>query len=124
LRDLKIKIPGPEAEKLFIQSFDTVLVHYSVCVKKLHNGSYKLNNIDFDTGNETVPGEYNMADANYNVLLLKLKADSFSHVDYGLQQNIIKFYDQCNEKLAATTGVDKWNEITIALNQLSALKTN
>ncbi len=35
LKDLKIKIPGPDGEKLFIQSFDTVLVHFYQLIKQI-----------------------------------------------------------------------------------------
>jgi len=78
LKDLKIKIPGQEAEKLFIQSFDTVSAHYVLYLNKLrYKNNYRFPNIDFDTGNETEPGEYDLADENYIVLLLTLKKKRF-----------------------------------------------
>ena len=124
LRDLKIKIPGPEAENLFIKSFDTVVIRYSLSLTELNNKNNKYPNIDFDTGNETVSGEYNMADENYIVLLLRLKDNKFKNVDADLKENILKFYGRCNERLAAKAGAAEWHQITTALNQLTALKTN
>ncbi len=53
---LKIKDPGPEAEKLFIKSFDTVLANCASAMKTLRTRNIHLANIDFDTGNETAPG--------------------------------------------------------------------
>ena len=44
--------------------------------------------IDFDTGNETEPGEYDLADKNYIVLLLTLKKNNFKKVNVALKQNI------------------------------------
>ena len=124
LRDLKIKIPGPEAENLFIKSFDTVVIRYSLSLTELNNKNNKYPNIDFDTGNETVSGEYNMADENYIVLLLRLKDNKFKNVDADLKENIMKFYGRCNEKLAAKAGAAEWQQITTALNQLNAFTTN
>jgi hypothetical protein len=77
LKSLKLKAPGPEAEKLFIQSFDTTLARVNVAVKLLRNADLDLANIDFDTGKQTGRGEYNLADVNYDNLLLKLDDNKF-----------------------------------------------
>jgi hypothetical protein len=122
LKDLKIKVPGPEGEKIFIQSFDTVQVHYTDFLKKMQAQTVRLTNIDFDTGKETVAGEYNLADNTYSDLLLKLKDNSFSNVSVSLKQNILKFYGPCNEKMAAMSGWGKWQQMTVALDSLNALQ--
>jgi hypothetical protein len=124
LKDLKIKIPGPEAEQLFIHSFDTVLAHYRQSLKKLQGENNHFANIDFDTGRDTWPEEYELADTSYEILLLKLKDDNFKNVDAGLKQNILQFYSQCSEKMAAMTGLKKWVEVTSALDQLKGLQVN
>ncbi len=118
LKDLKIKIPGPDGEKLFIQSFDTVLVHFTSSLNRLHHNTTRYPNIDFDTGNDTSPGEYSLADATYIELLLKVKDGDFKNVNKDLKQNIINFYSPCNEKIAAMAGSDQWKEITLALDTL------
>jgi hypothetical protein len=125
LKDLKIKIPNAQAEKLFVQSFDTVSVHYTACLDKLHHtktASLQFADIDFDTGHNTYPGEYGLADKNYILLLLKLKQNNFKNVDADLRQNIIQYYSQCNERLAAMAGTDQWNNVNKALEQLIDLK--
>jgi hypothetical protein len=124
LRSLKLHIPGPDAEKLFIQSFDTVTVHFTASLKKLPASNHRLANIDFDTGNDTYSGEYNLADDTYCKLVLKLKELDFKNVNDPVRQNIIKFYGSCNEKMAAMEGADQWNEITAALEQLKQMKPN
>jgi len=121
LKDLKIKIPGPDAEKLFIQSFDTVQARYTAILLTLPRKNPCFTNIDFDTGNNTTPGEYGLADRTYINLILELSDDKFKRVDVDLQQNILKFYGQCNEKLAATEGIDNYNKITQALDSLKII---
>jgi len=122
LKDFKLNLPGPEAEKLFIQSFDTVQKHFTVDLKTMPSKKSCFQNIDYDTGNDTSPGEYFLADQTYSDLLLQLKGDHFKNVDGNLKQNIIKFYGTCNEKIAAEAGIDKWNQMTCALDTLNALQ--
>ena len=121
LKDLKVKVPGPEAEKLFIQSFDTVQAHYTRILKTFPEKNPCFTNIDFDTGNNTTPGEYVLADETYMDFLLKLKDNNFKHLNVALKQNIIKYYGSCNEQLAAIAGVDKWTQVSNALDTLKVL---
>ena len=122
LKTFKIIVPGPEAEKIFIQSFDTVLVHYNAELKSLSSKKYKMANIDFDTGNETVPGEYSLADNAYGELLLTLNGGKFNKVSTSLQQNVLNFYSGCNEKGAALEGAETWDHIDKALDSLKIFR--
>jgi hypothetical protein len=92
LRSLKLRAPGAEAEKLFIKSFDTSLANVAAAVKKLYKADFSLSNIDFDTGKETARGEYDLADVNYDNLVLKLGENQFRFLSPGLKQNILAFY--------------------------------
>jgi hypothetical protein len=124
LKDLKIKIPGPDGEQLFVKSFDTTVVHFSYSLKKVKTGKYEFPNVDYDTGNDTWPGEYDLADKSYTALLLKLQESNFKDVDKALKDNVVNFYSRCNERMAAMAGLGGWDKATKALNQLTALKTN
>ncbi|MCW3117819.1 MAG: hypothetical protein JWM28_1901 [Chitinophagaceae bacterium] len=124
LKDLTIKVPGPEAEKLFIQSFDTVSVHYIYSLNVLaHSKYHRFANIDFDTGHETSAGEYQLADKNYIELLLALKKNNYKNVNAELKENILAFYAQCNEGIAAAAGEQQWKNVTEALTDLKSVKT-
>ncbi len=117
---LKLKEPSLEAEKLFIQSFDTVLVNCSASMKVLSTENLDLKNIDFDTGKRTAPGEYKLADQNYGSLLLKLDKKKFDHLSAALKLNIIEFYSTSRSKIATRKGAREWKKITKALKQLKA----
>lgn len=123
LKSLKIKAPGPIAEKLFIESFDTVLIHYNAAVKILGTTHIDLSNIDFDTGNTTVAGEYKLADATYGSMLLKLDKKEFNLVDTSLKQNIMEFYSHKKATVATRKQRKKWEKITLALDQLKVAPT-
>ena len=93
LKALKFKSPGPDAEKLFIKSFDTVVVHYSGDVYQLKENELVLANIDYDTGNKTAPGEYSLTDKTYEELVIRLKEKNFNFLNAALKKNILAFYD-------------------------------
>ena len=93
LKKLRFKVPGPEIEKIFIQSFDTTSFYYMRNIRLAGAGNLILPNIDYDTGQASMHGEYNLADETYLNLLLKLKDDNFKTVTPNLKQNILKFFD-------------------------------
>jgi len=116
LQALNFKPPTAQAEKLFVQSFDTVTVHYKIYASELHSKNFSLPDIDFDTGKKTAPGEYQLADENYGTLLLMLQQENFKSVTPSLKQNILTFYDQLDSTDQKETKVLK--DITKAINQL------
>lgn len=92
LKALKFKTPGPEAEKLFILSFDSVVYHYQQNVKSRDPEDIHWVNKDFDTGKKTMAGEYPLCDKTYMELVLKLKEHEFKNVTQDLRENILQFY--------------------------------
>ena len=92
LRVLKFKVPEADAERFFIQSFDTTVSHYSNDIAQLQNGNIKLSNINFDTGEKTEPAKYALADKSYAEWLLKLQLKNFETTSSAIKQNILNFY--------------------------------
>jgi hypothetical protein len=121
-RSLKVKAPDPESEKLFIRSFDTVMLNCSAAMKMLASSNIPLINIDLDTGNETAPGEYNMADVNYGNLLLKLNENKFGLLTQALKQNILTFYSHPDAAIIEKKDPKEWEKIKAALEQLKVLQ--
>jgi len=122
LRSLKIKAPGPVAEKLFIQSFDTTLLRCSAATKILGSENIYFTNIDFDTGNNTEAGEYKLADVTYGKLILKLNKEEFNYTNTELKQNIIEFYNQVKPTDGNKKERKEWKKITHALERLTVYK--
>lgn len=91
LKPLKPVMPTPEVEQLFIRSFDTVSAHYGQELRSLRAG-IALQNVDFDTGHPSAPGEYKLADKTYYSLLMKLKQTHFARLNEGLRKHILHFY--------------------------------
>ena len=117
LKPLKFTPPGPVAEKYYIQSFDTVLIHYDASIKKMFDSNIHLNNQDFDTGKKTTPGEYKLADKTYCDLVLKLQDLEYATVNPTLKQNILYFFE--NAKSDTTLHQNKdWDKVSKALSEL------
>ena len=124
LKVLKYKEPGPMGEKLFVQSFDTALVHYATTIKVLRSGNINLTNIDFDTGNITRAGEYPLADKSYGVLLVRLQKKNFAHLNKELKQNILDFYSKDSALVIVQKNSEDQKEIIESLQEIKLAKTN
>ena len=116
LKALQFKTPNAEAEKLFVESFDTVTVHYKIYTDELRTKNFSLSNIDYDTGKKTAPGEYELADENYGTLLLMLRQGNFKNVTPSLKENILTFYNKIDSTDQKQTRVFK--DIRNAIIQL------
>jgi hypothetical protein len=126
LRSLRFKAPGPEAEKLFLKSFDTCVAHYGVALNTLRSGNHiKLADVDFDTGNITAPGEYGLADQTYSFLVIKLQEEKFNALTSPLKENILTFYNKADTSAKANENKkDKidWKKTYVALQQIKVAK--
>lgn len=88
-KTLDFKIPTPETERMFMQSFDVTLTRYRELAR---TGNLTVPNNDLDTGQPSRAGEYALADKTYGRLIKKLQENHFKNVDAGLRENILTFY--------------------------------
>jgi len=122
LKIFKFKDPGPEGEKLFIQSFNAVLLNYSQAIKQLNDGSLVLPNINFDTGDPTQFGKYPLADVTYDQLLLKLQDNKFDDLTVKLKTNVEIFYNKADTTILAKEDPD-WQKSYTALQNIKQANT-
>jgi len=126
LKSLRFTAPGPEAEKLFLKSFDTCVFHYGVALNTLRRGNHiDLADIDFDTGNITAPGEYGLADQTYSFLVIKLQEEKFQNLTPPLKDNILTFYSKADTTTKSNENKkDKidWQKTYLALQQIKVTK--
>ena len=92
-RVLSFKAPTPEAEKLFLDSFQQARDRFHQSLDALKAGHLTLTNTDFDTGQATRRGEYELADETYDDLLDKLAGRHFADVPGALRANMVRYYD-------------------------------
>jgi hypothetical protein len=109
-RALKFRSPTKEAEALFTKSFDLTVSDYSKMLKKCETNSLHLNNINYDTGKNTLPDEYNLVDYTYKELLLQLPSQPAKQVNHQLRQNILMFYKNYEPKEINSREEKKYTE--------------
>jgi Zinc dependent phospholipase C len=86
------EIPTQQTEDMYIKSINVTVDDYSAALRAAPKASFQLPNLDFDTGRETVAGEYSLADKTYARLLDDLAKDDFKIVTDDVKSNILKFY--------------------------------
>jgi hypothetical protein len=91
-RGLAFKVPTPETEKMFEDSFDATVKRDRVSFAQAKTGDLKIANRDLDTGRSVSPGEYGLTDKTYDHLLIKLVEKKFEGVTPELRADIISFY--------------------------------
>ncbi|MCC6588562.1 MAG: zinc dependent phospholipase C family protein [Bryobacterales bacterium] len=85
--------PTPEAEKLFMESFNKTVATYRGLAARLQAGErLSLEDLNLDTGKPARPGRYHLADNAYRKLLDKLAKRDFAAVDPELARNIRSYY--------------------------------
>jgi hypothetical protein len=92
LNGLAFKVPTPQTEKMFEDSFDASVTRDRQSFAEARVGDLKIANRDLDTGNPVKPGEYLLTDITYDKLLVKLAEKKFAGVTPELRANILGFY--------------------------------
>lgn len=123
LKALQFKVMSPAGEKLFIASFDTVLVHYNSALARLHYEKVELEDVNYDTGKATTLGEYELADKTYCDLLNNLDKSKLTNLTAPLKQNILKFYGNADTTELAKKHPEDWKKAGEALSQIRIAPT-
>jgi hypothetical protein len=92
LKALGFKVPTPQTERMFEDSFDAAVKRDRQSFADAKEGPLKILNRDLDTGNRVRPGEYLFTDRTYDKLLVKLADKNFEGVTPELRENIVSFY--------------------------------
>jgi hypothetical protein len=88
---LAFKVPPPEAEKLFLASFDDTVKRYRELLANARDNTLTLPNENFDTGRPSHAGDYRLADETYEKLEERLNKGK-DQIPAPLQANISAFY--------------------------------
>lgn len=123
LKVLDFEAPSPDAEKLFISSFDVASASYANRLRELKKHDMDLGNVDFDTGIRTMEGEYVLADETYCKLVMSLREKKFETLTPSLKQNILAFYAGCPPQLMQTNQQKRAIDPVAELNSVEPSKT-
>jgi hypothetical protein len=118
LKVFRFKPVGHEGEKQFIKSFDTVMDRYAHALAQINYRRPNLPNVDFDTGNKTFYGEYELADKSYDDLLGQLQQNKFVDLTSSLKENIVSFYSRADTAKVSKDNPADWKKTSEALQLL------
>lgn len=118
---LSFKVPPQPAEDMFVKSIDTTVRDYGSFLEEAQKGTLNLENKDFDTGHETRPGEYALADQTYARLVGDLAKNDFKDLSPSLQENIEAYYSNSDAPLATKRHPKRWRKLEAELDQLKAV---
>jgi len=94
LSAMRFRVPTPEAEKLFAESFRETRERYRALIVDARDGRVQLPNTDFDVGHAPKWGDNAVADRAYVELLEKLADRNFSGTPPPLKRAINQFFSR------------------------------
>jgi hypothetical protein len=120
---LNFKVPTTQTEDMYIKSVDQTIDDYRRLLRQVSENNFKFPDTDCDTGRDTAPAEYSLADETYARLLDDLAKGKFTQLTPELQENVLAFYS--NPKAPTPTKKNKsWPRTQEEINQLKAWKPN
>ena len=112
LKAIDYTLPSTTTEDLYIKSVNNAVDSYKAKLALLHDGKLlSLPNLDFDTGEPTKPGEYDLADKTYAKLVGKLAERHFDMVTPALRENILSFYSGPHVVQPDNATPDQWRKV-------------
>ena len=102
-RALAFKVPTPEAEQLFLESFARTKERFAQQLAAVRTGRLNLANTNFDVGDAVPRGEYELADETYDDLLKQLIDREFAGVSEALRADLRRHFGAADPRLAVTT---------------------
>jgi hypothetical protein len=118
LSGLKFKEPNTGVEKIFNNSFQTIVEKYEENVRKLEQNKPHFPNINCDTGKLTEAGEYKMADECHYKWLKRQKRDDYKNTDKHITKALISFYSNPSVLAIYKKKKHKLKTINAAIAQL------
>jgi hypothetical protein len=117
---LGFKVPPQPAEDMFVKSIDNTVQDYKNFLDEARKGTLHLEDKDFDTGHETRPGEYALADTTYARLVGDLAKNQFKNVSPELRENVVSYYSNSEAPLATKRHPKEWRKLEAELDQLKS----
>ena len=120
LRVFQFRMPTPQAEKMFEESFNTTLDRYRALLSDEAAGHLELINDNFDTGGMTGPGKYRMNDEAHAKLLGMLAEQKFAGASPEVREELLHFFSEPDAPYATKRNVKAWAKVQVQLEQLKA----
>ena len=108
---LRFRPVTAQGERMFLASFDATASEYRNALRELKAGNLHLTNRNLDTGADTAPGAYELADTTYAKLLDKLAEKQFAPLTPALEANILEFYSRADRAAIPPKTLDQLEQL-------------
>jgi hypothetical protein len=118
LRGLSFHAPTAQTQDLFFKSINSTLERYREELGEVKAGKLTLENLDFDTGKPSLPGEYKLTDETYAKWVEDLADKKFADITPMVRVNILEFYADPKGSEAIKIHKHRWEKTQEALQGL------
>jgi hypothetical protein len=116
---LKLKMPTPQIEDLFMRSFDRAAAQYSGRLADSRDNKLHLDNVNYDLGLVTRPGTYRLQDEIYAYWLGEVAKKNFATVTPDIKKDLLNYYRDPKTPIATKRHPKDWSRV---LAQVDSLK--
>ena len=120
LKVLQLRTPTPETERMFEASFNATLDSYQKLLQEVDAGQLSLPNDNFDTGEKSAPGQYQLNDETHAKLLDALAAQNFAGVSPEIEAELLDFFGHPDAPYSVKRNPKEWAKVQSQLKQLKA----
>lgn len=114
--------PTVQTQDLFFKSINSTIERYRQELGEVRARKLTLENLDFDTGQPSKPGEYKLTDETYAKWVEDLSDKKFADITPMVRVNILEFYADPKGSQALRVHKHKWEKMQTALQQLKDWK--
>lgn len=124
LKSLRVKIPGPQVQKLFMASFERATNDYSEKLAAYGANRLDLPNINYDVGVVTTAGVYRLEDVTQAYWLHKLAASHFATVTPSVRSEILSYFGDLSASMKIRENKKLWSQLQTDYAALKSSKLN
>ncbi|MBV9767508.1 MAG: zinc dependent phospholipase C family protein, partial [Acidobacteriaceae bacterium] len=120
LRAIKLRMPTPPVEKLFMDSFDRSAEQFAGTINLALDGSLRLEPKNYDVGVVTSAGAYRLDDDIQAYWLALLAGKNFATVTPAMRGELLEYYKDLKAPIATQRDAKKWRQLMAELKQLKS----
>jgi hypothetical protein len=118
LKVLQLKTPTPATEQLFEASFNAAMDRYRKLLSEVGAGQPSLPNDNFDTGDVTGPGKYQLNDKAQAKLLDELTKRNFNGASPEIRAELLEFFGHPEAPYAVKRKPKDWAKVQEEVERL------
>jgi hypothetical protein len=121
LRAVKLKIPTPPVEKLFMDSFNRSAQELAHTIDRANDNSLRLAPKNYDVGVVTPAGVYRLDDETHAYWLALLASKHFATVTLPIRSELLGYYRNLDAPIETRKDKKKWRQLVTQIQELKAI---